>query len=364
MHLIDLTYDLEEGMPTFNAHWHVPFEMTQLGRHGFEGRETRKITFGTHTGTQVDAPLHFIKEGKSIETIPLEKMIGPVTITDFSFLGENGVVTTDMLTKVALSKRMLFKFGWGIFWNTKRYYQGYPFFSEAAAQYLVSKGVELVALDTCSPDDSRVTLQGDILGSDKDSPIHKIFLRNGIVLVEYVAHVDQISDYNNWNIIVMPLRLKGADGSPARVCIYRENHQEAPLTAAIPPAKIAKLQSGVSPLPGVSTVTAVLEKVPEKEITTAFKLADTSKKKYRVEYDRPGCIGAGSCVAVQPERWVILDEQTENKADLRGGHEEKPGLWVLEFSEEEFEQFRSAATMCPVQVIKLFNIETGEQLTW
>ncbi len=89
-------------------------------------------------------------------------------------------------------------------------------------------------------------------------------------------------------------------------------------------------------------------------------------KKYRVEYNRPDCIGAAACVAVQPERWVIKNEAEDNRADLIGGTEDqqRPGIWVIEFTEEEFEAFRSAATMCPVQVIKIFEIETGKQLTW
>jgi len=219
--IIDLTYDLEEGMITFNAPWHPPFSITQLGRHDFEGRETRKVTFGTHTGTHTDSPLHFIKRGKSIEKIPLDKLIGEVTIVDFSQLGDNEAVTKKMLSDITITKRMLFKFGWGKCWNTKKFYQDYPFFSKEAAEYLVSLNVELIAMDTPSPDDSRIKLSGDVLGSDKDSPIHKIFLSNEVILVEYVANLDKVNDYTGWNIIVLPLRIKGADGSPARICIYK-----------------------------------------------------------------------------------------------------------------------------------------------
>lgn len=93
---------------------------------------------------------------------------------------------------------------------------------------------------------------------------------------------------------------------------------------------------------------------------------DKSLKKYRVEYNRPACIGAAACVAVQPERWVIKDEIHDNRADLIGGVEdpERPGIWITEFSEEELEAYTSSATMCPVQVIKIFEIATGKQLTW
>ena len=96
--IIDLTYNIEEGMITFNAPWHTPISIKQLGRYEIEGRETREVVLGTHSGTHVDAPLHFIKNGMSIDKISLNKMIGDVAIVDFSNLGDNGVVTREMLS--------------------------------------------------------------------------------------------------------------------------------------------------------------------------------------------------------------------------------------------------------------------------
>ena len=74
MEFIDLSYNIEEGMLTFHTHWHPKVSIEQMGEIEKEGRESRKIIFGTHTGTHVDAPLHFIKNGNSIDKIPLEKL--------------------------------------------------------------------------------------------------------------------------------------------------------------------------------------------------------------------------------------------------------------------------------------------------
>jgi arylformamidase len=215
MKIIDLTYDLEKNMITYNAPWHPPFSIEQLARIDKEGRETRKVTFGTHTGTHIDAPRHFIENGGTVEKIPIDKLIGPVKIVDFSHLKEEEPVTLDMIKSIEITKKIIFKFGWGKKWGDMRFYDKYPFFSKEAAQYLVSKGVELVGHDTPSPDASYRT-------STDDSPVHKIFLQNNVILVEYIANMDRISDYDGWNIVVSPLRLKGADGSPARVFIYKE----------------------------------------------------------------------------------------------------------------------------------------------
>src|SRR5215470_18846099 len=74
--IVDLSYLLHDGMTTYPVHWSPPFEVTQLGRHGIEGRESRKIVMGTHTGTHVDAPRHFIPNGKTIDELPLDIFMG------------------------------------------------------------------------------------------------------------------------------------------------------------------------------------------------------------------------------------------------------------------------------------------------
>ncbi len=216
MEFIDLSYPIQEGMLTFDAHWHPKVRIEQLGRIEKEGRESRKITLGTHTGTHVDAPLHFIKNGKSVDMIPLERLNGPVSILDFSNMDEKKSVSKDMLLDKKISSRILFKFSWGKNWGTQKFYQNYPFFTKEASEFLISKKVKLIAYDAPSPDDSNIEL-----GSERDSEIHKLFLGNDIILVEYLANLELITDYNDWNISVNPLKITGADGSPARVFLYR-----------------------------------------------------------------------------------------------------------------------------------------------
>jgi len=214
--VIDLTYIINDKMITYPAPWHPKVKIERLGRIEVEGRETKKIVFGTHTGTHIDAPLHFIKDGKSVEKIPLEKLVGDVTIIDFSFFKENQPVTKDVLSKKPVSKRMLFKFGWQKYWNHPDFYKNYPFFTDEAADYLVSNNVELIGYDTPSPDKS-----DSKFGSGVDSPIHKIFLKNEVILVEYVANLDMLKDYKDWKIVVCPLKIENADGAPSRVFIYK-----------------------------------------------------------------------------------------------------------------------------------------------
>lgn len=212
--IIDLTYMINEQMITYPTPWHPKVSIERLGKIEEVGRNTRKITLGTHTGTHIDAPLHFIENGKSIEKIPLDKIVGKVTIVDFSHFQKNQPIEKESLQKIKITKRMIFRFGWGKYWNKNDFYKDHPFFTEEAANYLVSKGVELLGYDTPSPDNSKSN-------SNIDSPIHKIFLGSGIVLLEYLANLDKLENLENWNIVVAPMKIEGSDGSPSRVFVFQ-----------------------------------------------------------------------------------------------------------------------------------------------
>lgn len=84
------------------------------------------------------------------------------------------------------------------------------------------------------------------------------------------------------------------------------------------------------------------------------------RKKYQAVYDRKNCIGVLTCVAFHPERWQI--NQADSKADLRGAKEDSSGTFTLEFTEEELDKFKTAAEVCPVRVIKIFDMESGKEI--
>ncbi len=102
--------------------------------------------------------------------------------------------------------------------------------------------------------------------------------------------------------------------------------------------------------------------------TTAARLNQTfavnhkngEKKRYKIVYDREGCIGAAACVAAYPERWSLADD---GKADVKDGtHNDDNTEQVLEFTEEEFQKMMDAAQACPVTVIHIIDLETGQRI--
>jgi arylformamidase len=214
--IIDLTLPIEDKMPTFQASWHTKVSVSQLGYIQTVGRETRELSLGSHTGTHIDAPLHFFSGGSSVDTIPLSALTGSVSIIDFSCLRKNQAITAEILKGIEITEKMIFYYNWSRYWKTDQYYRDYPFLTVESSQYLISEGVTLLGMDTPSPDDSRIAL-----GSKDDSMVHKAFLSHGVVLVEYLANLDSLPDFKGWDIIALPMKIKGCDGAPARVCVCR-----------------------------------------------------------------------------------------------------------------------------------------------
>ena len=211
--IIDLTMTLEEGMQTFPTHWHPFVEITQLGRHGLENRETRKLVLGTHTGTHIDAPRHFIPGGDTVDKLPLEQLVGPASVLDLTAFGagmEVGVSDLERILGDRPATRVLMRFDWDRTLGTMTYYNDSPFLTEEAAQWLVDRGCRLLGMDTAMPDNPKHGRNGP-----KDCPNHKILLGNGVVLLEYMVNLSAI-DQSEVYLVVAPLKIRDGDGAPAR----------------------------------------------------------------------------------------------------------------------------------------------------
>jgi long-chain acyl-CoA synthetase len=213
--LIDLSHPLHEGMLTFPNLNHPRTEVTQLARHSVEGRATRRLVLGTHTGTHLDAPLHFIEGGGSIDQVPLSTLVGPAVVADLG--------PADPLEEISLARlqaavggglahpRLLLRFGWSARFGRMDFYTESPFLARDACRWLVEQGAALVGMDIPSPDDPRLGY-----GSAEDSPNHHILLGAGVILLEYLNNLEQLSGPEVF-LAALPLRVRGADGAPARV---------------------------------------------------------------------------------------------------------------------------------------------------
>lgn len=217
--IIDLSMMIEEGMQTFAAPWHPFCEITQLARHGIENRETRKLTMGTHCGTHLDAPRHFIPAGETIETIDIARTVGDAIVLDFTHLDFYHEITVDELKSAIGDDKgdmLIFHFGWDSHLGTSDYYVKHPFLSEEACHFIVEKNFKLIALDAPQPDNP---LNGR--NSDKDAPNHKILLGNDVLIAEYLVNIGAISK-KVCKLFAVPLKLNEGDGAPIR-CFVMED---------------------------------------------------------------------------------------------------------------------------------------------
>jgi acyl-CoA synthetase (AMP-forming)/AMP-acid ligase II/kynurenine formamidase len=209
--VIDLTHPIFEGMVSFPSPNHPTPEVTVLARHEEQGR----LVLGSHTGTHADAPLHFIPGGQAIDSIELERLIGPAHVADLSGTPPLTEVSRDQL-QAALGgppghPRVLLRFDWASRFVDLDFYSESPYLSEEACRWLVSEGVDVLGMDTPSPDDPR---QGQDSGAD--SPNHHVLLGAGVVMLEYLANLDQLPASEVF-LVALPLLVSGADGTPMRV---------------------------------------------------------------------------------------------------------------------------------------------------
>lgn len=205
---VDLTFPVFKKMLTYPRPWHSSVNIIKLGRHKKEGRATAKIILGTHTGTHMDAPFHFIPNGKSIEKVPLDICVGPALL--ISFGNKNEIDVGDLkgkLNNIRGVKRLIVRFDWSRHWGSLAYYKDYPYFTKDACKWLVKRGVKLLGMDTPSPD------------RHLDSSNHKFLLQKGIFLLEYLCNLNKLKGPKIY-LIALPLKIRGADGAPARVLAY------------------------------------------------------------------------------------------------------------------------------------------------
>lgn len=220
MKIIDLTLTLDNACMTCGTPWHEHVKLERLGRLEQVGRNTTSIHMGSHSGTHMDAPAHFFNGMFGINQIDLEQACGDVSIVNFTNKKKHSVVELSDVENIPVTARMIFVFGWFQHWKTDTYYDDFPYFSQEAVRHLIQNGMKVMALDTPSPDSVK-----DI-GNMEDSANHKLLLKNKVILIEYLTNTDKLLVDKRYTLIALPLKIKDADGSPARVIAIEHKEGE------------------------------------------------------------------------------------------------------------------------------------------
>lgn len=210
--LIDLAVPIRHGDGRLNST--VEFDTTfTYDEVNWQGSS---VCMFCHYGTHVDAPNHFIKDGASIDQVPLQSLMGPAAVIDLSDHGENCPIHGDTLEDRGKHVRRgdiaILRTDWSDkHWGTETFWTSGPYLESNGADWLVERGVKAVVYDFS---EEYVVRNPGFRG--EDCPIHHKILGNDIYNIEYVRGLGKISAPRA-AIIAMPLKLVGLDGSPSRV---------------------------------------------------------------------------------------------------------------------------------------------------
>lgn len=205
MEIIDVSVAIRTEMPIYDKNPGVRLTRVQAIEDGATANVS-ELELGVHTGTHVDAPLHFIEDGAAAETLPLEVLIGPAHVVDATSL--EGPIDAEALAGLDLPKgtdRLILRTQNSELWARSEFTRDFIRLTGDGARMLIGRGVRLVGIDYLS------------IG---DADAHRILLGSGIVALEGLDLREV--EPGPYELVCLPLRLAGADGAPARAVLIRE----------------------------------------------------------------------------------------------------------------------------------------------
>jgi arylformamidase len=200
MKVYDVSSPIYTGMPVYkNKPEKQPKQTTNTNGYVTETR----LELDVHTGTHVDAPLHMVVDGETIETLPLDKLVGPCKVFDLTAVEDRITVKDIEGLDIQKDDFLLFK--------TKNSFDeefnfDFVFVAEDAAKYLAEIGVSGVGVDALG-----------IERSQEGHPTHKTLFANNVIIIEGLRLKD-ITE-GQYIMCAAPLKLSGVDASPARIVL-------------------------------------------------------------------------------------------------------------------------------------------------
>lgn len=204
--VVDLSHLVETDMPA-DPSLKLP-ELSFFGRIGNGGQHNLEvISYCPHTGTHMDSPYHVIEDAGAIETWPADILIGPAVVVSVGRPGDYAITKEDienwekMNEPIKKGDAVLFHSGHDANWSKGyRAYiaDGYTSLTPEAAQYLATKGIRYMAIESISPDTDSVNA-------------HQILLNNGIPVIENICNLAEIGQTRCITIGTFPA-VKGATG--------------------------------------------------------------------------------------------------------------------------------------------------------
>ena len=208
MKLYDITLTISESTITWPRDPKVSIQKTRLISKG-NSCNVSELKFGSHCGTHIDAQYHFEENGIKIDQIPLDYLIGDVTV--FNIKNKEKIDLEDIKSlKLNNINRVIFKTINSTYWKLPEFKSDFVYLTKEAARYLVDSSIKLVGIDYLS-----IEKYGN-----KGADTHHTLLKNGIVVIEGLD-LGEV-EAGNYELIALPLKIKDCDGSPARVILRKQ----------------------------------------------------------------------------------------------------------------------------------------------
>ena len=211
MKIFDISVPVSAEMPVWTGDPRIVLERYRSISAGSSCNNS-KLACSVHTGTHVDAPAHFIENGKTVESLSLNTLIGPVVVAD---LTDTDMITPDMLEALSLGPqtiRLLLKTRNSALWADPHheFHEDFVALSPQAAQWFIHRGIKLVGIDYLS-------IQ---MFKDAEPLTHHTLLGAGVIVVEGLNLQDVPPGH--YQLICLPIKLTGSDGAPTRAVLVKE----------------------------------------------------------------------------------------------------------------------------------------------
>jgi kynurenine formamidase len=214
--ILDLTREVRNDTKVFPGSPLPKFiTWTKMDVHDYD---SEVIFMSTHTGTHMDAPSHFISDASPIDKISVSRFISNANLIKIK-KGSNQLITANEIeesnVRIMEGDTIVFSTLWENEIDKEYFFSHGPGLAEDAAKYLINKKVNAVCIDSPSID----------RGSDSSFPVHKLLLSKEILIVENLCNLNKLkSQY--FTLIMAPLKLSGASGSPIRAIAVEKNFSE------------------------------------------------------------------------------------------------------------------------------------------
>lgn len=204
MKFIDISWPITKGVTEYKDR--NTFKVDHFATYQTKGFEESTICMGSHTGTHIDAPRHFIKDGKAIDKINLDQLNGPCQILDLTFVEEK--ITKQDLEKFKIEPNqiILLKTKNSFLEATAQFNPHFIYLEASGAEYLANLQIKAIGID--------------YLGIERNQPnhaTHMAFLSKDIPIIEGLRLKEAVD--NQYNLICLPIKLENLEAAPARAVL-------------------------------------------------------------------------------------------------------------------------------------------------